>query len=301
VTHDLYVFGTNGRDLVEYRRPAGGSWQVVNLTNNVFGDTTTNLPANRVFGAPAAYMLADGSMHVLQVNEEGEVVEYYQLGRGSTFNTQNITLAQAQGQGSSPTSDLPTTEPVKNHPEQIGPQASLLVPDASGLSFKSIGVLQNTRDRASFRFVATHSGVVVVSLQVPFAVLELDAYNPRRRLIHRNRKPVQITDALGQTFYQNQIVLNVVAGQTYYFLVKGMPRSRRHPQPPGFGSFTISSKYVQITDGMVKTVATTTHVPRGPLRGRLHLLHRARLSTQIAQAAPVNSVTKPHPSLRSSP
>ena len=42
-----------GRDLVEFHLPAGGSWQVTNLTNNVLGNPASNLPANRVFGAPA--------------------------------------------------------------------------------------------------------------------------------------------------------------------------------------------------------------------------------------------------------
>jgi hypothetical protein len=69
---DLYVYGTNGRDLVEFSKPADGSrWQVTDLTNA--------LPANRVFGAPTAYVTANGDRHILQINEDGEVVEYYKL------------------------------------------------------------------------------------------------------------------------------------------------------------------------------------------------------------------------------
>ena len=93
VTKDLYVYGTNGRDLIQFHKPVAGQWEVADLTNNVGAATTTG-PANRVFGAPAAYVLADGSKHVLQIDEDGEVVEYYQLGRTSPFSTQNITLLQ---------------------------------------------------------------------------------------------------------------------------------------------------------------------------------------------------------------
>ena len=279
VTHDLYVFGTNGRDLIEFHRPSGGSWQVIDLTNNVLGNPAVNLPANRVFGAPAAYMVGDGSIHVLQIDEEGEVVEYYQLGRGTTFNTQNITLllSQVTGQTTLP----PPPSPTGPHSTQIGPRATPLSQNPSGPSglwFQNVGVLQNRHDRASYRFVATHSGTVVVNLQVAFAIVELDAYNKRRRLIHRVRKPILITDALGVSSYQSQFSLNVVAGETYYFLVKGLPGSRTHTGVPGFGSYTLNLKYTQVTAASTTPVALVVKGPRGPLRSQFHASHRAGIS-----------------------
>ncbi len=100
-TNNLYVFGTNGRDLVEFQRNASGAWQASDLTN-VY-------PANRVFGAPSAYITANGELHVLQIDEDGEVVEYYKLAGQTTFSTQNITLSS--GNSASPPI-YPTTMPV---------------------------------------------------------------------------------------------------------------------------------------------------------------------------------------------
>ena len=121
VTKDLYVYGTNGRDLIQFHKPVAGQWEVADLTNNVGAATTTG-PANRVFGAPAAYVLADGSKHVLQIDEDGEVVEYYQLGRTSPFSTQNITLLQI-ALGTPPNVPVVTTPttPTTQHPTRVGP------------------------------------------------------------------------------------------------------------------------------------------------------------------------------------
>jgi hypothetical protein len=277
-THDLYVYGTNGRDLVQFHLTAGGAWQVDDLTNNVTGNPNVNFPANRVFGAPGAYILPDGSQHVLQIDEQGEVIEYYQLGRGSTFNTQNITLGQGQG-------SAPSSSPLVNQPfhqtQLIGPQATPLLPsqgDPSGLSFQSFGTLQNTHARASFSFRATRAGIVVVSLQSPFSVLELNAYNPHRHLIQRSKHEVLTTDVFGNTFYLNQVALNVVAGQTYFFLVKGMPRPARHPQPPGFGSFTILAQYRQVVTGQSLPVSTLTKGSHALNSARHRPIHGALIS-----------------------
>jgi hypothetical protein len=268
VTHDLYVYGTNGRDLVEFHRPAGGSWQVIDLTNNVNGGNPDTSTANKIFGAPGAYMLPNGSQHILMIDEEGEVIEYYQLGgRGSVFNTQNITLDQ--GQATAPTTNLPPTEHPTKQPQHIGPNATLLVPDPYdpvGHPFQGVGVLQNPHQRAAFRFVAPRSGTVVASLLVPFAALELESFNPHGRLLHRNQHPERITNALGQTYYQSQTVLQVVSGKTYYFLVKGTPRPKSPTRPPGFGNFVLEANYSQGTGSTVTTLATSSRIPHGPLR-----------------------------------
>ena len=184
-THDVYVYGTNGRDLIRFQLPASGKWQVDDLTNNVTGNPNTPFPANRVFGAPAAYIAADGSQHILQIDEAANLIEYYQLGRGTPYNTQNITLGQIQEQQPAITPGPGTTTiPGKKQTQRIGPQATPLLPppdDPTGLSYFSTGVLQNVHGRASFRFQATRSGTVVISLNAPFGVMELDSFNPRFR------------------------------------------------------------------------------------------------------------------------
>jgi hypothetical protein len=89
---DIYVYGTTGRELIQFVLPRGGVWQATNLTNA--------FPANRVFGAPQLYFDPNGSRHILQVNEDNEVVEYYQYA-GLPLTTQNITLGDGNS-GSPP-------------------------------------------------------------------------------------------------------------------------------------------------------------------------------------------------------
>jgi hypothetical protein len=83
---DIYVEGNNGRDLVEFHLAAapGSRWQVTDLTNA--------LPANKVFGTPAIYILPNGDRHILMINEDAEMIEYYNLVPGQ-LSTQNITLS----------------------------------------------------------------------------------------------------------------------------------------------------------------------------------------------------------------
>ncbi len=81
---DLYVYGTNARELIEFFKPSGGNWQATDVTNS--------LPANKVFGAPSVYITPSGDRHILQINEDGEVVEYYR-NQGEPWSTQNITLS----------------------------------------------------------------------------------------------------------------------------------------------------------------------------------------------------------------
>lgn len=110
----LYVYGTNGRDLVEFKREAASetSWQAANLTNDIFatdgrnagnpGSGSTRVPGNKVFGAPGVYFGPRNERHIVQINAEGEVVEYYWGAQDASprFHTNNITLAL----GNSPTS-----------------------------------------------------------------------------------------------------------------------------------------------------------------------------------------------------
>lgn len=93
---DFYVYGTNGRDLVEFRR-VGGAWSANNLTNNTLAGSATE--SNAIFGAPAGYQTADGDRHILQINADGEVVEYYYWAADNRFHTQNITLAHQGREG----------------------------------------------------------------------------------------------------------------------------------------------------------------------------------------------------------
>jgi hypothetical protein len=85
-TGDIYLEGTNGRDLVEFHLPSApnSQWQITDLTNA--------LPANKVFGTPAIYILPNGDRHILMTNEDAELVEYYNLVPGQ-ISTQNITLS----------------------------------------------------------------------------------------------------------------------------------------------------------------------------------------------------------------
>ena len=80
---DLYVYGTDGRDLIEFRKPRSGPWQVTDLTG---------FAANRVFGAPVAMIEPNGDRHILMVNADAEVVEYAKLAGTTAFSTINITL-----------------------------------------------------------------------------------------------------------------------------------------------------------------------------------------------------------------
>lgn len=82
----IRVYGTNGGDLVEFTLPPGGQWRVANLTNDTLAtygtDQPSRVPANAVFGGPTAYINNQGGRHVLQINAEGEVIEYFTYGDG---------------------------------------------------------------------------------------------------------------------------------------------------------------------------------------------------------------------------
>lgn len=91
----LFVYGTNGLDLVEFTR-SGTSWTAANLTNDIMKGSGDRIPANKVFGAPGAYMTSAGDRHVFQINADGDVIEYAfrKTTMGGHFNTQNINLAR---------------------------------------------------------------------------------------------------------------------------------------------------------------------------------------------------------------
>jgi hypothetical protein len=98
----LRVYGTNGGELIEFTRNPAGQWRVGNLTNDVrsTNPTTTEnrVPANAVFGAPAAYITPAGDRHILQINANGEVVEYFTLfgEAGNPLHTQNVNLRRGK-------------------------------------------------------------------------------------------------------------------------------------------------------------------------------------------------------------
>jgi hypothetical protein len=95
-TARLFVYGTNGGDLVEFTLDAG-NWSCANLTNDLtrgsVASQVSRVTANNVFGAPDAYLSPNGARHVLQINVDGEIVEYI-LHRNGSFATQNINLAR---------------------------------------------------------------------------------------------------------------------------------------------------------------------------------------------------------------
>ena len=90
----LSVYGTNGGDLVLLQQ-ISGEWFGANLSKDI-DPTTPNefTPANFVFGAPDAYVEANGDRHILQINKSGEIVEYTFDTSENQFSTQNINLAR---------------------------------------------------------------------------------------------------------------------------------------------------------------------------------------------------------------
>ena len=94
----LRVYGTNGGELIEFTRDASGKWRVGNLTNDIKSTdgvkNDSRIPANFVFGAPNVYEDRLNERHVLQINADGEIIEYYMLANETQkrFHTQNINL-----------------------------------------------------------------------------------------------------------------------------------------------------------------------------------------------------------------
>ena len=98
----MFVYGTNGSDLVLFifdaNKPAGQQWTASNLTNdttkgNAPAEGLSRVPGNNVFGAPGAYITENGDRHILQINAEGEVVEFHFRQEDDLFVTNNINLA----------------------------------------------------------------------------------------------------------------------------------------------------------------------------------------------------------------
>ncbi|WP_442509309.1 dockerin type I domain-containing protein [Novipirellula sp. SH528] len=97
----IRVYGTNGGDLIEFTLPPGGQWRVANLTNDTNGTYGADgpgyrVPANAVFGGPTAYMDSNGGRHILQINAEGEVVEYFTYGDKLFPNTTDADRINSQ-------------------------------------------------------------------------------------------------------------------------------------------------------------------------------------------------------------
>ena len=94
----LRVYGTNGGELVEFTRDTTGKWRVGNLTNDINSThgtaTGSRTPANFVFGSPSVYHDQLRERHILQINADGEIIEYYTLANDpqSRFHTQNVNL-----------------------------------------------------------------------------------------------------------------------------------------------------------------------------------------------------------------
>ncbi|NQV23865.1 MAG: hypothetical protein HQ518_05800, partial [Rhodopirellula sp.] len=90
----LSVYGTNGGDLVLLQQ-ISGEWFGANLSKDIDPSTSNEFtPANFVFGAPDAYIEANGDRHILQINKSGEIVEFTFDASENQFSTQNINLAR---------------------------------------------------------------------------------------------------------------------------------------------------------------------------------------------------------------
>ena len=104
-----FVYGTNGGELILFRKEIGQQWRVANLTNDIFSVNGNldgpnrggagqapafRVSANNVFGSPGGYIEANGDRHLFQINKEGEVVEYFILADEAIqrFHTQNINF-----------------------------------------------------------------------------------------------------------------------------------------------------------------------------------------------------------------
>jgi hypothetical protein len=204
----LFVYGTNGRDLVEFRRAPTGTWEATNLTNALNGPNDT---ANRVFGAPAVVILPNGDRHILLISEDGEVIEYYKL-NGLSFATYNITLAQGNDPdtGSFP-NILPPTPPADDFDGTVGPRAALLAFNLANLQAVGAGQIGTATDTDAFRFVAPRTGRFAIRLTAltPGLKAQLVVFNARRR---------RIADDRGRT--GRVILLNAVAGRTYFLAIR---------------------------------------------------------------------------------
>jgi hypothetical protein len=226
---ELVVFGTNSRDLIEFRKPPGGTWSARNLTNL--------LPANRVFGAPAAYVLPNGDIHALQVNENAEVIEYYFWTVDGRYHTQNIT--RARGNSGSPP-DFPPREPAAapgavtvsqvavppllspavkrdDHANRPGRKATRIVMTAAAPSGFASGAIERRRDRDVFQFTAAATGRIAIGVSTPFSALDARLIllnSQRRRIAHSH-------DLHGDA----HVELEVVAGKSYFVLVDGKRNS----------------------------------------------------------------------------
>lgn len=90
----LAVYGTNGGDLVLLHQ-VNGMWEGANLSKDIDPTTPDEFtPANFVFGAPDAYIAANGDRHIVQINKSGEIVEFTFDASEVQFSTQNINLAR---------------------------------------------------------------------------------------------------------------------------------------------------------------------------------------------------------------
>ena len=245
----IFVYGTNGRDLVEFQRTTDGKWSAADLTNR---------PANRVFGNPSAFLAPNGDRHVLLINEDGEMIEYYKL-HGLDFATVNLTLTQGNS-----TTNIPPLYP-NTLPGTPAAPGSIPADDFANLpGFAAAPLALNTGSPATisgrigvagdhdvFRFVATRTGMVAVDLKntggggLNPVIEALTAAKKRiARSDHASRGSVdsRVTSHVvaGQTYYSidSRVTFHVVAGQTYYLVASGKFRQT--------GAYTLSAHFTDV-------------------------------------------------------
>ncbi len=212
-TGRLTVYGTNGRDLIQFVQLASGKWQVTDLTNSVSGTSTTLQSANRVFGAPAAYVDPNGTRHIFSVNEFGEVINYYQLAPGAPLSTVDITLITGNSTASSPQVVNPS-----NPMPTVSAPANNALQSTNGVYYSGYGTLANLNDSATFQYSATSSAPVTITLaslagmQVPI----LKVYDALGNLVGTNTHGLNVSKTLTTT---------LAAGQTYTLKVSPRPKA----------------------------------------------------------------------------
>ncbi len=94
---NLRVYGTNGGELVEFTRSPTGAWRVWQSHQQCpqyRGCQHAPHSSQCRFRCPGAYINSLGERHILQINGDGEIVEYFTLADDPTkqIRTQNINL-----------------------------------------------------------------------------------------------------------------------------------------------------------------------------------------------------------------
>ncbi|WP_442509308.1 Ig-like domain-containing protein [Novipirellula sp. SH528] len=184
----IRVYGTNGGDLIEFTLPPSGQWRVANLTNDTNGTYGADgpgyrVPANAVFGGPAAYIDSNGGRHILQINGEGEVVEYFTYGDklfpnttdADRINSQNVNFFSGKSTTAlgaelpativktvAPTSVAPATTPAVSTPTPTITEVTETTPNPTSAPTPTtrIAVAEDVNEDG---FVTAHDVLLIIN------------------------------------------------------------------------------------------------------------------------------------------